>query len=1103
VLSIGKLAASGGGHGRRGVEYYLGRVATGIEDYYTGAGEAPGEWLGSGAAELGLSGKLDATELRAVMDGVDPRSGEALVGGGPGRPRSVPGFDLTFSAPKSVSLLYAFGDPYVRSAVVAAHERAVRAAVADYLEPHAVGARRGTDGVEKLATSGAVAAGFRHRTSRSGDPDLHTHVLVANLVHGADGRWSCIDSALLYTHAKATGACYQAQLRHELTQRLGVEWGPVHNGCADVAGIERSVIVAFSERLREIEAEMARRAETGMRASHVAALATRRAKDYGVTAETLEARWVEQGRAVGFGREDIAHLIDRAEVERPNTRQREAIYDHLASPEGLTERASTYTRRDVVLGLADRLPTGASVRDIERWADAYLASDRAVLLADPLVGHAAGNALRLGSSDDDVTRRLVAVDRDEARYSTPELLATEAQLLATATNSKGAGRGVADEADLERALGRRPSLSEDQRAMVAGLVTSGDGVEVVAAAAGSGKTYALDAAREAWQASGHRVIGAGLAARYAAELEAGSGIASFTVDRMLMDLRNPLDGGFAPGTVVVIDEANTLGTRKLATLLDHAEEAKAKVVLVGDPHQLSEIDAGGAFRGLAVRLGAHELTENHRQRDPWQCDALTELRTGDVEAALASYAEHGAVICAETAGALRQRLVADYLEARGRADDAGRTPSVAMFAPRHADVDDLNRRVRATLAERGELAGPELVVSGRPFAVGDRVMTTRNDRWAGVVNGTRGQVTDLDVEARTLSMRTDAGSEVTLPSRYLDGGHLRHAYATTTHAVEGMTVDAAFFLGDARVYREMGYVAMSRGRDDNRFYVVAPEDLALPERAFGSQDDELLGELAKGLGRSAAKDLALDTAGESGLAARSVADLHAEREAIGERLRRDAPRSPERELSDLASVRRRLEEGLAHARASAERHTALPKRERRQIEREQGLNAPQHRVADWRARIRELDAQEAQLRERGADRRAFFDAHRPDLERYHLLSAVIERREARDIARAVVAPPSYITNALGPRPERHHQREAWTEGVAVIQRHRLRSGITDPERALGAEPRLRDACAAHHQARSDLERANEHLARTGVAHAAQARGRDFGIELSRSLARSR
>jgi conjugative relaxase-like TrwC/TraI family protein len=1087
VLSIGKLAALGAGHGRRGVEYYLGRVASGIEDYYTGVGEAPGEWLGSGAGELSLSGKLDAAELRALMEGVDPRSGEALLGGGPGRPRSVPGFDLTFSAPKSVSLLFAFGDPYVRSAVMAAHERAVRAAVADYLEPHAVGARRGRDGVEKIATSGAVAAGFRHRTSRSGDPDLHTHVLVANLVHGSDGRWSCIDSALLYTHAKATGACYQAQLRHELTQRLGVEWGPVHNGQADVAGIERPVIVAFSERLREIEAEMARRGETGMRASHVAALATRRAKDYGVSAEALEARWVEQGRAVGFGPGDIAHLIDRGEVERPNAREREAMYDHLASPEGLTERASTYTRRDVVLALADRLPTGAPVADIERWADAYLASDRAVLLADPLVGHVAGNALRLGSSDNDVAQRLVAVDGDEARYSTPELLATEAKVIATATNGRDARRAVADEANLARALARRPSLSDEQRAMVAGLVTSGHAVEVVAAAAGSGKTYALDAAREAWQASQIRVIGAGLAARYAAELEAGAGIESYTVDHLLAEASR--SGGLPHGGVVVIDEANTLGTRKLARLLDHADAAQAKVVLVGDPHQLAEIEAGGAFRGLASRLGAHELHDNHRQRDAWQREALTQLRSGDVEAAIAAYDAHGALITAETAGALRQRLVTDYLAARS--DGA-----VAMFAPRHSDVADLNARARAALVASGEVSGPELVVGGRPFAVGDRVMTTRNDRWAGVMNGTRGSVIDVDVDACTLTMRTDAGAEVTLPSRYLDGGHLTHAYATTTHAVEGMTVERALFLGDPRVYREMGYVAMSRGRGENHFYVLAPEDPV--GRRLGDPHHDLLAELAKGLARSSVKDLALDTAGEVGLAHHSLNDLRAERDALGAALRRDAPADVSAQRSDTAAVRRRLEEGLRHAADSEAWRGGLPKRERRRVEAERGSGA--QRVADWKARIAEIDAADAQLRGRAEARAAYFEARRPDVERYRLLTRVIDSREGRAISRAIAAPPSYITEALGPRPERARQRLAWSEGVAVIERHRSRFGITDPERALGVEPTRPNARAvAYRDAARDLDCASVQLARAGVAHRLALERTSMAIERGRSV----
>src|SRR5439155_11238219 len=156
--------------------------------------------------------------------------------------------DHTYSAPKSVSLLYAFGDDDVRRRVTAAHDAAVKAAVSDYLEAHALGARRGTDGVDKIGTSGAIAAAFRHRTSRAGDPDLHTHVLVANLAHGDDGQWSALDSSLLYTNAKTGGYVYQAQLRQELTESLGVEWGPVTKGQADIAGVDRETIMAFSER---------------------------------------------------------------------------------------------------------------------------------------------------------------------------------------------------------------------------------------------------------------------------------------------------------------------------------------------------------------------------------------------------------------------------------------------------------------------------------------------------------------------------------------------------------------------------------------------------------------------------------------------------------------------------------------------------------------------------------------------------------------------------------------------------------------------------------------------------------------------------------------
>jgi conjugative relaxase-like TrwC/TraI family protein len=218
VLSIGKL-----GQGR--ANYYLESVAQGIEDYYTGGGEAPGRWLGSAARELGMGGEVEDDDLHAILSGSSPRTGDPLAATHGGT--RVPGFDLTFSAPKSVSVAFGLGDAGISREVREAHELAVTGAL-DYMERHAAVARRGRGGVEIVPGSGFVAAAFRHRTSRAGDPQLHTHVLVANMTRGPDDRWTALDGRRLYAHAKTAGYLYQAQLRAELVRRLGVEWTQVH-----------------------------------------------------------------------------------------------------------------------------------------------------------------------------------------------------------------------------------------------------------------------------------------------------------------------------------------------------------------------------------------------------------------------------------------------------------------------------------------------------------------------------------------------------------------------------------------------------------------------------------------------------------------------------------------------------------------------------------------------------------------------------------------------------------------------------------------------------------------------------------------------------------
>ena len=282
MLSIGKLAA--------GQEaYYLGKVAEGIEDYYVGGGEAEGRWTGSGAAALGLEGSVSSDQLQAMLAAKNPVTGQPLQD----REQTMngPGFDLTFSAPKSVSLLWAFGDDQVRSRVIAAHEAAVDQALG-HLERHAALARRGAGGGTFLQAPNLIGAAYRHRTSRAGDPQLHTHVLVSKLVKAGDGRWTCLHSPSLYANAKTAGFLYQAELRDQLTRTLGVRWGEVLRGTASIEGIEEPAEAIFSRRRSEIEAAQAA-SGTGTRASwQSSTLETRKAKNTDLEAGELEADWI-------------------------------------------------------------------------------------------------------------------------------------------------------------------------------------------------------------------------------------------------------------------------------------------------------------------------------------------------------------------------------------------------------------------------------------------------------------------------------------------------------------------------------------------------------------------------------------------------------------------------------------------------------------------------------------------------------------------------------------------------------------------------------------------------------------------------------------------
>jgi conjugative relaxase-like TrwC/TraI family protein len=812
LLSIGKLA-TGPGTGR----YYVDQVACGAEDYYGDEGEAPGQWLGSGTDDLGLSGEVRETQIIQVLELRDPTSGEPLRR--PPTTGAVAGFDLTLRSPKSVSVLFGIADEKTASELRAAHAVAVEQSLR-YLERSACRVRRGAAGAVSLTGGGFIAAGFEHRSSRAGDPLLHTHVVIANAARGPDGRWSALDGRALYREAKTGGYLYQAALRREITERLGLEWNEPENGVADLTAVPRSVIEHFSQRRAEILEHMAGRGERSARAAQIATLETRRAKRHDVPIGRLREEWRSRAGEHGL----IGFRLDRAlrRIRRPPRRlDVERLALTLESAQGLTRGRSTFARRDVLQAFAEAARDGATVAQAEAFAKAFLGRGTIVELA-PISG--------------------------ERRFSTRELLRTERRALDLAMRRRLASTAIAERPAVDAAITERPTLSPEQRELVVALTRLGRGVEVARAPAGAGKTFALDAAREAWRASGVPVLGCALSARAAAELRDQAGVDATTIARLV----HAFEGGatLAPRSVLLIDEAAMVGTRDLYRLAQAVAAADGKLVLVGDDRQLPEIETGGLFAAIADRVGTLELREVRRQRDEWDRDALVALRAGDVEHFAREYEAHGRIVASPSAEASRERMVEDWLQARSAGEQA------VMLAHRRRDVADLNQRARQQLRALGRLGADELLTETAAFAVGDLVVARRNDRRLGIVNGDVGRLVAISDDQ--LAVALESGRRVDLPGAYARGGQLQNGYAFTAHLAQGSTVDRAFVLGSDELYREWGYTALSRHRTEARFYVSStPEFLNRAAEPLDA-DGDVSAAVAGALRGSRAQQLALD-----------------------------------------------------------------------------------------------------------------------------------------------------------------------------------------------------------------------------------------------------
>lgn len=885
-----------------GYQYLLRSVAAGdgnrvlstpLTRYYSEVGTPPGRWLGSGVGAFGACqlrpGMRVSEEQLALLVGMgrDPITGEQLGRAYPsykrlsdridervaaldpemtpedcaaettrieaeetaaGMRRAVAGFDLTFSVPKSVSVLWGVADAVTQERIVAAHHAAVADVIALF-EREVAATRAGisdADGaVAQVDVAGVAAVAYDHFDSRAGDPQLHTHVVVANKVLTViDGRWRSLDGRPVFASRTGLSAHYDALLADRLSRDLGIEWelrqrGPDRNPRWEIAGVTDDLIAEFSSRTREIElkkeeliaeyvARHGRRpsARTIVEFRAQATLATRPPKEVRSLAE-LTAGWRQRAakqlgtEPTGWSQSVIGRDGDLLSAEDVPLAAIDSIGAEVVA--AVSVKRAVWTRWNLMAEAAKQTMDLRFATTEDREAVVGLIVDaaqaRSVVLTPPELALSPARFQR-----EDGTSRFRP--RHGEKYSSIAVLEAEGRLLARAekVTAPTVSAGTAGRADGRGTV----SLSDQQGSAVKSICRSGRQVDLLVGPAGAGKTTTMRALRAAWIIEHGRgsVVGLAPSAAAAQALADDLGVACENTSKWLHEY----DRGrteLRRGQLVIIDEATLADTVTLDRLTGIAAGAGAKVLLVGDPHQLQSIDAGGAFALLVGRRAdAPALNEIHRFTNEWEKDASLALSRGDVQV-ISTYGRHKRI---------REGLTDEMVDAAyvaWRADCAGGRASI-LVTESARDVRALNERARAErlLLDRAVDHREVDLVDGCRASVGDVVITRQNDRrirtmrggW--VKNGDRWLVTDIRRDGSVLVKRLDARSgQTVLPPEYV-AEHVDLGYAVTAHRAQGVTVDTAHVVVTASTTRENLYVSMTRGRESNIAYVALdqPDD---------------------------------------------------------------------------------------------------------------------------------------------------------------------------------------------------------------------------------------------------------------------------------------
>jgi conjugative relaxase-like TrwC/TraI family protein len=871
------------GHGVRAgtqvTEEHLFRMLGMVQDPITGQplGRAPKAWPAPfrdrvaarmAALPASLTG-AERDEAKACIH-AEERAAERKIS------RPVAGFDLTFSVPKSISTAWALTDAGTQAVIYDCHQRAIQRTI-EYAEREVLHSRSGTNGVVQENIRGVVAAGFDHWDSRTGDPQLHTHIVIVNRAQSVDGTWRTIDSRGLFKQVVTLSEMHEGILSDLLTNTLG--WGfdprqrrysadPKH----EVTGVGDELMREFSQRSVQIEhsknllieefIDRYGRQPTDLevvRLRQRATIDTRPDKHHHSLAE-LTADWRERAEHY-IGSDPVAWVTGLRDRSDLPLLRRDDLHDEMLRDAGsvatlrVSRKRATFSRANILAEVHRQLhgvrfsSPEDRVSVAERTTDLALAD--ALMVSAPELHHTPARFRRA-----DGTSRFRGIGMEV--YTTRALLDAEARLLAAGrdTTAPTVGRWTVAAVGQRTLPGKGYALNADQAVAVESIATSGRLLDVLVGPAGTGKSTTLGGLKEAWEAGhGHgSVVGLAPSAATAEVLADELGVPTENTAKLLTEAakeperlaeidhlrarlhRAPRSSSAAvamqkridtltaevdrwrlrPGQLVIVDEASLAGTFGVDALTLRARAAGAKLLLAGDWAQLSAVEAGGAFSMLVRdRDLAPELSDVRRFSNDWEKAASIDLRVGD-EDALTTYSEHERIV-----GGGREQLL-DTLYAAWKHDtDAGKTS--LMIAGDTATVAELNSRARRDRIAAGHVTDAGLDLANGVAGVGDHVITRENNRrlaagtrW--VKNGDQWTVTAISGDGSMTVRRTGGGGSVALPADYVTA-HVELGYACTAHRAQGRTVNTAHAIITAATQREVLYVAATRGRDANLLYV--------------------------------------------------------------------------------------------------------------------------------------------------------------------------------------------------------------------------------------------------------------------------------------------